>query len=318
MALPESGEITLRQIQTEFGAPVTAKLSEMIRGGNYVPDHTNTANIPQTKPITLQDFYGSSVTPPDTSIVLPPTNGAYGPLQPQSPQDGWFIDPHSPSSSVIDDGSTIAFQVDGILEPGYQDGDQVQPFMPGYDYHRERLKMIFGLKSQPWSVAWSDQQFRGIAIDLNVTNTARGYMFCVGLNGTAVQGIYQPRVSWEGTNGSQYGDRVLPTDQLKFRIRCRRGFAGVSNFTQQNIPNQKALQWDFELTLRDTNTGDLTGPYWQTTQTRICQLTGDVGFSTSAANPWNGGGYPVIGNSIYNTGSCGIRILDYTIWSKGN
>ena len=58
--LPDSGPISLGQLQTEFGGTNPAGLGEYYRGGNEVPDTGATLNIPQTgNPLSLSDFYGT-------------------------------------------------------------------------------------------------------------------------------------------------------------------------------------------------------------------------------------------------------------------
>ena len=58
--LPDSGPISLGQLQTEFGGTNPAGLGEYYRGGNEVPDTGATLNIPTTgNPLSLSDFYGT-------------------------------------------------------------------------------------------------------------------------------------------------------------------------------------------------------------------------------------------------------------------
>lgn len=77
MTLPISGLLTLADIQTEFGAPSTAKLDDMVRGGSYVPIGTPAGSgshqtapmtpnggpiqIPTSPPLQISHFYGTSL-----------------------------------------------------------------------------------------------------------------------------------------------------------------------------------------------------------------------------------------------------------------
>ena len=58
--LPDTGPISLGQLQTEFGGSDPTGMSEYYRGGNEVPDTGATLNIPTTgNPLSLSDFYGT-------------------------------------------------------------------------------------------------------------------------------------------------------------------------------------------------------------------------------------------------------------------
>ena len=58
--LPDSGPISLGQLQTEFGGSDPTGMSEYYRGGNEVPDTGATLNIPTTgNPLSLSNFYGT-------------------------------------------------------------------------------------------------------------------------------------------------------------------------------------------------------------------------------------------------------------------
>jgi hypothetical protein len=64
MALPTSGTLTLQQIYAEFGAPAGTRLTQLVRGGAYVPNNATNAGVPTAPPITLRDFLGASNVPP--------------------------------------------------------------------------------------------------------------------------------------------------------------------------------------------------------------------------------------------------------------
>lgn len=59
MALPSSGQITMAQIQTEFGGSNPINLNEYYRGGSYVTD--NNTNVPTSGQITMNNFYGAAM-----------------------------------------------------------------------------------------------------------------------------------------------------------------------------------------------------------------------------------------------------------------
>ena len=64
MTLPSSGALSLNSIQGEFGGSNPIGLNEYYRGGSLVPNHSNTASIPTSGTIDVQDFYGTSATSP--------------------------------------------------------------------------------------------------------------------------------------------------------------------------------------------------------------------------------------------------------------
>ena len=59
MPLPQSGPISLDNIQTEFGGANPIALSEYYKGGTYVSSQV-TASIPSSGTISLSQFYGAS------------------------------------------------------------------------------------------------------------------------------------------------------------------------------------------------------------------------------------------------------------------
>ena len=64
MTLPSSGALSLQSIQGEFGGSNPISLNEYYRNGGLVPDHANTASIPTSGVIDVQDFYGTSSASP--------------------------------------------------------------------------------------------------------------------------------------------------------------------------------------------------------------------------------------------------------------
>ena len=83
MALPTSGNISLQDIETEFGAPSETPLTEFLRGGDYVPDRKSNENIPNSLSpdgISLTDFYGAEKDVMDygaVSTISATTIGTY-------------------------------------------------------------------------------------------------------------------------------------------------------------------------------------------------------------------------------------------------
>lgn len=64
MTLPASGNLSFSQILAEFGAPVGTKLSQLYRGGAYVPDIAQNAGVPMSGAIAVRDFLGASNVAP--------------------------------------------------------------------------------------------------------------------------------------------------------------------------------------------------------------------------------------------------------------
>lgn len=60
MALPTSGNLSLSQVRTEFGAPVATPLSAFLRSGSWVPNSTANAGVPTALPISLRQLLGAS------------------------------------------------------------------------------------------------------------------------------------------------------------------------------------------------------------------------------------------------------------------
>ena len=56
MALPDSGVLSLDDIQTEFGGTNPISMSEYYRGGSFVTD--NNTSVPTSGEISFSDFYG--------------------------------------------------------------------------------------------------------------------------------------------------------------------------------------------------------------------------------------------------------------------
>lgn len=63
MTLQSSGQISIYDIKAEFNG-TSNKLRDYYRGGAFVPDIPQNANIPTSGAISLFDFYGATNTPP--------------------------------------------------------------------------------------------------------------------------------------------------------------------------------------------------------------------------------------------------------------
>lgn len=67
MTLPASGvPLKLSEIADEFKAPFKVPMSELVRGGEYVPDCGSgfaNENIPEEPPVAITDYYEGSVNP---------------------------------------------------------------------------------------------------------------------------------------------------------------------------------------------------------------------------------------------------------------
>ena len=62
MAIPASGQVTLSDLQIEYGGADPISINEYYRGGAYVPVGAGTATIPASGAITLDNFRGTSKT----------------------------------------------------------------------------------------------------------------------------------------------------------------------------------------------------------------------------------------------------------------
>jgi hypothetical protein len=82
MALPNSGPLSLSDIQTEFGGSNPISLSEYYKGGAFVLNTDFAPNVPSSGTISISDFYGARKTtlttltfntPGDNLFVIPAT-----------------------------------------------------------------------------------------------------------------------------------------------------------------------------------------------------------------------------------------------------
>ena len=61
--LQASGQISLSQVQVEFGGSNPISFSEYYKGGLYVPSITENANVPSSGQISLSNYYSGSKGP---------------------------------------------------------------------------------------------------------------------------------------------------------------------------------------------------------------------------------------------------------------
>jgi len=62
MVLQTSGQISLNDIQTEFGGTDPTAITEYFRGGSNVPDTAANSSIPTSGEVSITDFYGGDST----------------------------------------------------------------------------------------------------------------------------------------------------------------------------------------------------------------------------------------------------------------
>lgn len=79
MGIPASGQVTLSDLQVEYGGTDPISINEYYRGGAYVPVGAGTATIPASGAITLDNFRGTSKTAVVTyNIIGGGGGGGYG------------------------------------------------------------------------------------------------------------------------------------------------------------------------------------------------------------------------------------------------
>lgn len=78
MPLPESGPISLSDIQNEFGGNNPISITEYYRGGSLVPDTTTNSSIPTSGQISFDDFYGGSILVPKSISTVTDSRSVCG------------------------------------------------------------------------------------------------------------------------------------------------------------------------------------------------------------------------------------------------
>ena len=69
MAIVSSGVISIQSLVGEYGGSAPHGMNEYYRGGGLVPNTSNTASIPTSGTIQLDDFYGTSASNPNDMFI---------------------------------------------------------------------------------------------------------------------------------------------------------------------------------------------------------------------------------------------------------
>lgn len=69
MALPASGAISINSLVGEYGGSGSHSLSEYYKGGSFVLNHSNNANVPTSGTISLSNFHGQDNTNPIDNVA---------------------------------------------------------------------------------------------------------------------------------------------------------------------------------------------------------------------------------------------------------
>jgi len=134
MTIVSSGTISINSLVGEYGGSAPHAMNEYYKGGSYVLNHSNNANVPTSGVIDLQDFYGANNTNPAPTThshsmssaqgALPITNGfdsfgtpTFGSLSNTPNSAGAFASGWNPTIkafySVNVKGVTVSFVIDG-------------------------------------------------------------------------------------------------------------------------------------------------------------------------------------------------------------
>ena len=69
MTLPASGAISINSLVGEYGGSGSHSLSEYYKGGSFVANHSNNANVPTSGTISLSNFHGQDNTNPIDNVA---------------------------------------------------------------------------------------------------------------------------------------------------------------------------------------------------------------------------------------------------------
>jgi hypothetical protein len=69
VTIPTTGQVTLLQIQQEFGGTTPININEYYRGGTLVPSNSTTLSVPTSGTISIDNFHGASATGTSSSVV---------------------------------------------------------------------------------------------------------------------------------------------------------------------------------------------------------------------------------------------------------
>tara|TARA_X000000950_G_scaffold116577_1_gene146305 strand:- start:1242 stop:2000 length:759 start_codon:yes stop_codon:yes gene_type:complete len=90
MTLPASGTISINSLVGEYGGSGSHSLSEYYKGGSFVANHSNNANVPTSGTISLSNFHGQSNTnPTDNSVTINGSSGTRGVIFGSGVNYGW-------------------------------------------------------------------------------------------------------------------------------------------------------------------------------------------------------------------------------------
>lgn len=81
MPLPVSGQLSIDDLRTEFGATGARGLSDFYRGGPFVPNTPTNSSVPTTGEIRLSNFYGAAASAPisvNVSVTVGRRSGTLG------------------------------------------------------------------------------------------------------------------------------------------------------------------------------------------------------------------------------------------------
>jgi len=102
MTLPASGTISINSLVGEYGGSGSHSLSEYYKGGSFVANHSNNANVPTSGTISLSNFYGQDNTNPvDNSVTINGVSGTRGVLFGSGLNYGWASTSGCPQTDGI-------------------------------------------------------------------------------------------------------------------------------------------------------------------------------------------------------------------------
>jgi hypothetical protein len=285
MTLPTSGSLRISQIYTEFGAPNRTPITDLVRGGAYIPQGGGVnSGIPTVPPIAISDFYGSEGNPTEVHLenVLLPQGEVL--VLAGNPLIGLFVEAHDISSPTVEDDEKYVVDMRVKCGTGLVDGGQnfgpitidSVPFASAF----MRMRYFLGLTSADPATSSPQALILGATsgrvITLYNTDTDFGYM----QGYTSLADIHYERRS----SGSVYRDEILPTESQYLRIRQTRGTA--------SDPNGGPPNPDYGLDhLNHMYTDDGFSSLWET----LIDQVPDTGISPA---PWANGGWLI----LYNIG----------------
>lgn len=104
MTLPASGTITFLQIKNEYGG--SNRLLDYYRGGTYVPNITQNANVPTSGTITAKNFYGGAKIFLPSNVTNAMSGGAINATSVAASGSGTYVIANTTSVSSVLSSST--------------------------------------------------------------------------------------------------------------------------------------------------------------------------------------------------------------------